>query len=658
LVSVPARSLFGVEIAALNRAAVVDEVARRMAMGRQELILTLNTDHVVHLRRNGAFRSAYRRATLVVPDGMPVVWTSRAAGLALPERITGTDLAEALVQRAAGEGWRLFLMGGQPGVADRAAERLRQRFPALRVAGTASPEWGFESSAAGVARLVQTINDAGTDLLLVSLGTPKQELWLAAHLERLRCRCAVGIGSGLDYHAGRMRRAPPWMRRAGLEWLWRLLHEPRRLWHRYLVDALAFVPVAARQILEARRQRAVGQGDRDLPAFRIGVVTPAYPPAPGGSELQAQALARALAGRVRTVEVVTVRRDRQQPKASRDGAARVRRLAAWRGGPLRRPSRFLSAFLHFSLRPRRYDLLHLYCVSSFTLGAMAAARLTRTRTLLRVSTSGPEGEIAHALEAPAGRLLWRLFLGADRFVAQRPSLEAELRAWGVPAERLETIPNLARILPRRTVTEVRKRQARAALGLPDRKVVLSLGRLAPDKRVGSLLDAWREVTRQRNAVLVIAGEGPERETLERRIASEFATGSVRLLSWQTEPGVLYEAADLFVVVSEREGFCNALAEAMGHGLAVVTTRVGLAVDWVEDGREALLLEAPEAGAVAGAIVRLLDDETLRRRLGGSARALAQREFGVESWAARHLELYSQLLEGGEAAKQVSEDPFG
>jgi N-acetylglucosaminyldiphosphoundecaprenol N-acetyl-beta-D-mannosaminyltransferase len=166
----------------------------------------------------------------------------------VPERVSGSDLAFPLLGRAARRGWRTYLLGGAPGVAEEAARRLRARLPSLVVAGTDAPritlEPGDPEGEAALARL----RAARPDLVLVALGAPKQELWIHRHRAALGPAVAVGVGATLDFLSGRVRRAPRWVSRAGLEWLWRLGREPRRLWRRYLVQDPAFAAILWREL--------------------------------------------------------------------------------------------------------------------------------------------------------------------------------------------------------------------------------------------------------------------------------------------------------------------------------------------------------------------------------------------------------------------------
>ena len=223
---------------------VAQEVVRLAARNVPAMVVTPNADHVVNLERDPALRAAYAAADLVIPDGMPVVWASRLLGTPVRERVTGSDLMPRLCELAAERRLKVFLLGGADGVAARAADNLVRTHPQLVVAGIACPPRGFERDREQDARIVQAVRDSGADLVFVCLGSPKQEVWMSEHLARFDKGVFLGVGAAIDFCAGTLRRAPAWMQQAGLEWLYRLAKEPRRLIGRYTRDLYFFVLVA------------------------------------------------------------------------------------------------------------------------------------------------------------------------------------------------------------------------------------------------------------------------------------------------------------------------------------------------------------------------------------------------------------------------------
>lgn len=232
--------LLGVMVHPVTLEEAVERIETWVWEGPEECryVVTPNLDHAVLLKERDDLREAYRHAGLVIADGMPMVWASRLTGIALKERVAGSDLVPALLGRPTrGRKLRVFLLGAAPGVADRAADNIHQRYPNVQVAGTYAPELGFERRPSENEAIVQRINEAETDLLVVGLGAPKQELWIHRNAPTLRARAAICAGATIDFMAGHRQRAPRWMQRTGTEWLYRALSEPRRLIPRYAKDA-------------------------------------------------------------------------------------------------------------------------------------------------------------------------------------------------------------------------------------------------------------------------------------------------------------------------------------------------------------------------------------------------------------------------------------
>lgn len=240
-------SLFGMMFDAVALGEAADLIVGAAARGRRGYVVTPNVDHVVRYLQDPAFRAAYAAAALCVADGVPVIWAARLVGARLQGRVAGADLLPAVCERAAPAGLSVFLLGGREGVAPAAAAALASRFPGLNIAGTHTPPDRFGDDGAGTEAAVQAVNAARPDILFVGVGSPRQEYWVHRHWDRLAATVAVCCGAALDYAAGTMRRAPAWMRAAGLEWLWRFAGEPRRLWRRYLVRDAAFVGIVLKE---------------------------------------------------------------------------------------------------------------------------------------------------------------------------------------------------------------------------------------------------------------------------------------------------------------------------------------------------------------------------------------------------------------------------
>ena len=228
--------LLGVEIDSVTFDEAVVEIVKYVESGKRGYVVTPTVDHLVKLRRDAEFREVYRGASLVFPDGMPLLWAARFLGRPLVSRVCGSDLFPALCRCAAEMGWRVFFLGGMPGVAEKAAETLRKRHPSLQVSGTYAPPFGFEKNEDENNKVLDLIRSAAPHLLFVGLGAPKQEKWMYRYREEHGAIISVGIGISFDFVVGTQKRAPNWVQSAGLEWLWRLAGEPKRLWRRYLLE--------------------------------------------------------------------------------------------------------------------------------------------------------------------------------------------------------------------------------------------------------------------------------------------------------------------------------------------------------------------------------------------------------------------------------------
>jgi N-acetylglucosaminyldiphosphoundecaprenol N-acetyl-beta-D-mannosaminyltransferase len=240
----------------LTEAEVVGHVVTQSESGRGGWIATPNIDICRKCGRDELTRAIIGTATLVVPDGMPLMWAARLRGEPLPERVTGSGLIFSLSEAAARHGRSIYLLGGAPGVPDRAGCELTRRFPGLKVAGAAAPPVGFDQTGAGLAAVRAQLLEAAPDIVYVGLGFPKQEQVIAQLLATSPAAWFLACGAAIDFAAGERQRAPRWLQRAGLEWLFRLVMEPRRLFRRYLVDD---APFAAALLASSAAKRLRGR---------------------------------------------------------------------------------------------------------------------------------------------------------------------------------------------------------------------------------------------------------------------------------------------------------------------------------------------------------------------------------------------------------------
>ena len=236
-----------------------DHVVRSALSQHGGWVITPNLDILRRTTKDASFRRLYDQTTLRLADGMPLVWASKLRRTPLPERVAGSDLIFLLVAKAAELGASIFLLGGNPGAAEKSAELLLAKHPALRIAGIACPPQGFEKDPAAMSALKSQVIAAGPHIVLVALGSPKQELLIEMLRQDLPAAWFLGIGITFSFVAGEVQRAPVWMRRIGLEWSHRLLQEPRRLARRYLIDG---VPFAFQLFFVSAVEGARGDGKR------------------------------------------------------------------------------------------------------------------------------------------------------------------------------------------------------------------------------------------------------------------------------------------------------------------------------------------------------------------------------------------------------------
>ncbi len=224
----------------LSEGQVVTRIVRDLKQGQGGWVVPVNIDVCRQISRDPATRELVSGASLVVADGMPLVWAARLRGDPLPERVTGASMIFTLASAAAGSGKSIYLLGGNPGVPERAAAELERRYPGLLVAGTDAPPVGFDRHPGEFAAVRARLEEGRPDIVFVGLGFPKQERVIAALAQALPAAWFIGCGAAIPFAAGALPRAPQWMQRLGLEWLYRLVSEPRRLFHRYVLTDLPF----------------------------------------------------------------------------------------------------------------------------------------------------------------------------------------------------------------------------------------------------------------------------------------------------------------------------------------------------------------------------------------------------------------------------------
>jgi N-acetylglucosaminyldiphosphoundecaprenol N-acetyl-beta-D-mannosaminyltransferase len=252
VVPAPRVNVLGVGISALNLDLAVSKVAEALAQKRKGYICVTGVHGVSEAQEDPAFRAILNDAFLNTPDGMPMVWMGKLQGVREMGRVYGPDLMLRLFELSQARGFTHFFYGGAPGVAEELKRKLESRFPGVRIVGTFTPPFR-PLTQEEEAELVRVVAQAKPDMFWVGLSTPKQEKFMATYWEKLDATLFFGVGAAFDFHAGRVRQAPRWMQRGGLEWLFRLVCEPRRLWKRYFKNNPLFIIRALAQLTGVKK---------------------------------------------------------------------------------------------------------------------------------------------------------------------------------------------------------------------------------------------------------------------------------------------------------------------------------------------------------------------------------------------------------------------
>lgn len=234
--------LFNIYIDNITMKECINRIDEYIKDGKYHYVVTPNVDHIVRLQQDKEFAEIYNNADLVVTDGMPLVWYSKIKKPAIVEKISGSDLFPEVCKLADRKNYKIFLLGAAEGVAEKAAKRLREKFNNNDlIVGTYSPKFGFDKNEEELKKIIKIINDSKPDILAVGLGVPKQEKFIYQYKHLLKVPICLAIGATIDFEAGEVKRAPKWMQQHGLEWFYRLIKEPRRMFKRYILDDMKIV---------------------------------------------------------------------------------------------------------------------------------------------------------------------------------------------------------------------------------------------------------------------------------------------------------------------------------------------------------------------------------------------------------------------------------
>ncbi|RQV99237.1 glycosyltransferase [bacterium] len=240
-------NIVGVRVDDVTRGEILEAIEHFMAAPGMHHIVTPNIDHILHAQKDEEFRDIVNVSALSVPDGKWLVRGSRLAGVHFREGVAGRLLVDPMCELAAKRGWSIYILASVNDIAKVAGEKLQEKYPGLKVAGTRSPSMQFGKDEAETEDILRELDTLKPDILFLGVGAPKSEKWIYKYRDRLPSRVAIGVGYAFDVIAGRVRECPAWMTRTGMEWSYRLLVEPKRLWKRYLVRDPQFFGLILRQ---------------------------------------------------------------------------------------------------------------------------------------------------------------------------------------------------------------------------------------------------------------------------------------------------------------------------------------------------------------------------------------------------------------------------
>lgn len=219
----------------------ISEIENLISSDKKSYIVAINVDVVMKIENDAYLKKIVDDADMVLVDGKPLVWISKMHGKPLKAKISGSDLVPLLCEVAAKKNYSMFIIGGKEGIAEQAKKRLEERLPAIQIVGTYAPPMGFEEDEAELKKINEMISDAKPDLLIACFGCPKQEKWIYENISKYDAKVSVCAGATVDFLAGNVKRAPRWMSEHGLEWFYRFLQEPRRMFKRYFIDDVKII---------------------------------------------------------------------------------------------------------------------------------------------------------------------------------------------------------------------------------------------------------------------------------------------------------------------------------------------------------------------------------------------------------------------------------
>jgi N-acetylglucosaminyldiphosphoundecaprenol N-acetyl-beta-D-mannosaminyltransferase len=247
--------MFEVEFDNLTFQELGEYIKKAVVKKDPQYIVTCNVDHLIQLRKDKEFKEVYDNADIITADGMPIVMGSKLLKKPLKEKVSGADIFNELGRNFEQNQYKIFFLGAAEGIAQTAANNLKKKYPDLKIVGTYSPPYNFINDKEENEKIINLIKGTEPDILLVGLGAPKQEKWIYKYHEHCNVPVSIGVGATFDFISGNIKRAPSLFQKTGLEWCWRLMQEPKRLWKRYLVDDTKFLLLLLKEIQRNRKER-------------------------------------------------------------------------------------------------------------------------------------------------------------------------------------------------------------------------------------------------------------------------------------------------------------------------------------------------------------------------------------------------------------------
>lgn len=246
-------NIFGIKINNLTWDELISLVEEAVEdRTKNKYMLTVNVDHIVKMQNDEEFNYVYKNADYITADGVPIIWASKLLKKPIKEKLSGSDILPTILPLAEKKQYKLFFLGAAEGVAERAANNIRKKYKNIKIVGTYSPSYGFEKNEEENKKIIEMIRNANVDILFVGVGAPKQEKWIAKYKDQYNVPLSIGVGATFDFIAGNAKRAPKWMQNAGLEWFWRFIQEPKRLFKRYFIDDMKFISIFIKEYLNTR----------------------------------------------------------------------------------------------------------------------------------------------------------------------------------------------------------------------------------------------------------------------------------------------------------------------------------------------------------------------------------------------------------------------